>query len=86
MNVFSRAYIDSLYQDYQQDPSSLPPQWQQYFATFDPDAEDFDPQKLPSSTGTLDAAVHNAQHTKSIAIQQDRVDQLMTWLELPKPT
>ena len=48
MNVFSRAYIDSLYEDYQQDPQSLPVQWQQYFENFNPADETFDLDDLPT--------------------------------------
>ena len=48
MNVFSRAYIDSLYEDYQQDPQSLPVEWQQYFQNFDPATETFDLDDLPT--------------------------------------
>ncbi len=57
MNVFSRAYIDSLYEDYQQDATSLPIEWQQFFRDFDPDSE-FDPAKLPvaTSNGLADSA------------------------------
>ena len=77
MNVFSRAYVDSLFADYQQDPKSLPEQWQQYFANFDPDAEELNFETLPTSSGTPVTEVHNAAVSQDIAIQQDRVDQLI---------
>ncbi len=77
MNVFSRAYIDSLYEDYRQDPDSLPPQWQEYFANFNPDTEDIDFDSLPTSSGNLGTEEHNTHRTRSIAILQDRVDQLI---------
>lgn len=77
MNVYSRAYIDSLFADYQQDPASLPDQWQEYFASFDPGAEFIDLDSLPTSSGTPEIDAHNAADSQSIAIQQDRVDQLI---------
>ena len=77
MNVFSRAYVDSLFADYQQDPKSLPEQWQHYFANFDPAAEELNFETLPTSSGTPVTAVHNAAVSQDIAIQQDRVDQLI---------
>ena len=49
MNVFSRAYIDSLYGDFLQDAASLSPEWQQFFENFDPAADDFDPDAIPVS-------------------------------------
>ncbi len=52
MNVFSRAYIDSLYEDYLQDASSLPVQWQRFFEDFDPDNEEFDLGTIPSSSSS----------------------------------
>ncbi|MEL7496034.1 MAG: 2-oxoglutarate dehydrogenase E1 component [Planctomycetota bacterium] len=77
MNVFSRAYIDSLYDDYQQDPSSLPDQWRQFFNNFDPNLEDLDWDALPTSSGNLDIADHNTEPSQNVAILQDRVDQLI---------
>ncbi|MEM7783336.1 MAG: 2-oxoglutarate dehydrogenase E1 component, partial [Planctomycetota bacterium] len=78
MNVFSRAYIDSLFQDFQQDPSSLPKEWQTYFETFDPDAEQIDLAKLPSTSGALVSdSNHNSADSRSVAQLQDRVDQLI---------
>jgi len=79
MNVFSRAYIDSLFDDYQQDPTSLPPEWQAYFETFDPDVAEFDSGKLPATTGALDSSPEHLTSTslRSVAQLQDRVDQLI---------
>ncbi len=48
MNVFSRAYIDSLYEDYQREPKSLPAEWQEYFENFDPSAEVFEDDPQPN--------------------------------------
>ena len=56
MNVFSRDYIDSLYDDYQQDPSSLPVEWQTFFETFDPSSQGVDFNRLPSVSGSATAA------------------------------
>lgn len=72
MNVYSRAYIDSLYEDYLQDPASLPAEWQQFFQDFDPEAE-FNAAVVPTSPGT--AGTPGDQ--KSVAQLQDRVDQLV---------
>lgn len=79
MNVFSRAYIDSLYQDFQQDPSSLPAEWQNYFQTFDPNAEEIDLASLPSTSGSLVQSSDNisSADSRGVAQLQDRVDQLI---------
>lgn len=77
MNVFSRAYIDSLFEDYQQDPTSLPTQWQEFFARFDPEADDIDFESMPTSTGNLGIEEHNTMPSQNVAILQDRVDQLI---------
>lgn len=77
MNVFSRAYIDSLYQDYLQDPSSLPQQWQTFFQNFDPESPDLEFDDLPKSTGNLPLTDHNTEPSQNVAILQDRVDQLI---------
>lgn len=70
MNVFSRAYIDSLYEDYRQDPQSLPPAWQAYFETFDPEVTEIDPRTLPNTVGESSASTQ-------IVAKQDSVDQLV---------
>ena len=57
MNVFSRAYIDSLYGDFLQDAASLSPEWQQFFENFDPAADDFDPDAIPASAPPTPASV-----------------------------
>lgn len=48
MNVFSRDYIDSLYRDFQQDPASLPTEWQTFFETFDPTVPAVDATRVPA--------------------------------------
>lgn len=70
MNVFSRAYIDSLYEDYKQDPQSLPPAWQAYFESFDPDSAGLDVKSLP-------ATVVETSGSATIVAKQDSVDQLV---------
>jgi 2-oxoglutarate dehydrogenase E1 component len=70
MNVFSRAYIDSLYEDYKQNPDSLPPAWQAYFKTFDPEAASLDGQSVP-------AEVAETNGSATIVAKQDSVDQLV---------
>lgn len=69
MNVFSRAYIDGLYEDFQSDPSSLPAEWQSYFQDFDPSDENF--TKPP----TVSALPEDKD--SRVAQLQDRVDQLV---------
>jgi 2-oxoglutarate dehydrogenase E1 component len=70
MNVFSRAYIDSLYEDYKQDPDSLPPAWQAYFKTFDPEVANLDGSGVP-------ATVAVSPSSATIVAKQDSVDQLV---------
>jgi 2-oxoglutarate dehydrogenase E1 component len=74
MNVFSRAYIDSLYEDFLHDPSSLPESWQAYFQTFDPAVAEIDPHSLPDSPIP---PRNNSASVKNVAQLQDRVDQLI---------
>lgn len=84
MNVFSRAYIDSLYEDYRTDPALLPSAWQAYFASFDPSVANIDPNTLPDSPAEFappaipsanGAPFDNSQH--NLVVLQDRVDQLI---------
>ena len=77
MNVFSRAYIDSLYGDFKQDPNSLPEEWQTYFANFDPNLDLDSQQQLPSTPGTIGTDLAPGDDRKSVAQLQDRVDQLV---------
>lgn len=78
MNVFSRAYIDSLFDDYQQDPSSLPTEWQTYFESFDPANNEIDFSSLPvASNSSASSPDHNTTNSRSVAQLQDRVDQLI---------
>lgn len=72
MNVYSRAYIDSLYDDYLQDPTSLPLEWQKFFEDFNPSG-DFNAAVVPDQPGV----VGDTDHHKSVAQLQDRVDQLV---------
>ena len=78
MNVFSRAYIDSLFEDFLQDPGSLPPEWQNYFADFDPDTNEIDTAKLPNSAALVPTQPPGTvEENQSVAQLQDRVDQLI---------
>ena len=80
MNVFSRAYIDSLYEDFKQDPSSLPEEWQKYFTEFDPaSASGVDSLvATPSTTaGAVSTGSGPAASRQQVAQLQDRVDQLI---------
>ena len=69
MNVFSRAYLDGLYEDYQSDPASLPEEWRTYFRDFDPNSESLAPPP------EISAAPQNPE--SNVAQLQDRVDQLV---------
>lgn len=62
MNVFSRDYIDSLYEDFQQDPASLPTEWQTFFETFDPSSQAFDIAQLPRVSGSATEATAKQSH------------------------
>ena len=70
MNVYSRAYIDSLHEDYLQDPNSLSPEWQKFFAEFDPEGD------FNAVVGPSEPAI-SRDDKKSVAQLQDRVDQLV---------
>lgn len=72
MNVFSQQYVDQLYQQYQQDPGSLSREWQSYFAEFEKNGSEPEPQ----SNGSI-AAQASAASDRSVAHLQDRVDQLV---------
>ena len=93
MNVFSRSYIDSLYEDYQQDATSLPVEWQRFFEDFNPDNEQLDLSTIPgsSSAGVVSSpTAHNGlgaagpnsgnldrEQLRKVIQLQDRVDQLI---------
>ena len=81
MNVFSRAYVDSLFEDYQKDPQSLPPEWQQYFRDIgsDPESQGSSPAAaIPTTPGMIGGpASMEAPNSQSVAQLQDRVDQLV---------
>ncbi len=65
MNVFSHDYLEQLYQQFQQDPASLPDEWRAYFASLGAAPTD----------GRLIADTQQRQ--KAVAQLQDRVDQLV---------
>ncbi len=73
MNVYSRAYIDSLFEDYLQDPTSLPDEWQEFFRNFDP-ATELDNKTIPMTPGLYGGTQTNR---RQVAQLQDRVDQLI---------
>lgn len=84
MNVFSRAYVDSLFEDYQKDPGSLPPEWQQYFRDFGSESDGAGGNSnqsvgaAPTTPGTIGGnASTESPHSQSVAQLQDRVDQLV---------
>ena len=69
MNVFSRAYLDGLFEDFQSDPESLPAEWQSYFRDFDPTTAEL------SEPPAVAPALSDPQ--SNVAQLQDRVDQLV---------
>ena len=77
MNVSSRAYIDSLYDDFQNDPGSLPKEWQEYFQNFDPSTVAIDSDGLPPKTVSAAWAEPGTESGSGVAQLQDRVDQLI---------
>ena len=82
MNVFSRAYVDSLFEDYQKDPQSLPPEWQQYFSDIASESDSTGSSgvvaEVPTIPGTIGgAATTDSATSQSVAQLQDRVDQLV---------
>jgi 2-oxoglutarate dehydrogenase E1 component len=82
MNVFSRAYVDSLFEDYQKDPGSLPPEWQKYFQEFAAELGDGQANGViappPSTPATIGGTESTASpQSQSVAQLQDRVDQLV---------
>lgn len=80
MNVFSRDYIDRLYEEYLSDPSSVPLEWQSFFANIGSGAEDQSNNQPEVSISAVDVASSTAteQPDRSRVIQlQDRVDQLI---------
>jgi len=69
MNVFSRDYIDSLYRDFQQDPASLPTEWQTFFETFDPSANGGAAAQLPNvPVAGSNGAAHHSRSSNSAGI------------------
>lgn len=77
MNIFSRDYIDSLYEQYQSDPDSLPKEWQDYFRGFDPGATTIEGNIPAVHSQTSDQSYDaNDPHLK-VAKLQDKVDQLI---------
>ena len=90
MNTYSLDYIDDLYVQFIQDPSSVSPGWRRYFEEFSLAAA---PQPAPVAAAALDASTDNGQTIDAagdvsisrsirdealwLATMQDRVDQLV---------
>ncbi len=88
MNVFSRDYIDRLFEEYLSDPNSVPLEWQSFFANFaQPESGAAQPGSGVAQPGsgiaTPATPISNAnfsQHepeTSRVIQLQDRVDQLI---------
>ena len=73
MNVFNGAFLDSLYQEYLEDPGSVPPEWQQFFQNWDQPVDAAGP--AASASRLVSDATETQQ--RSVAQLQDRVDQLV---------
>ncbi len=84
MNTYSLDYIDDLYVQYIQDPSSVSPGWRRYFEEFSlaavpqPQPSDMSlPQPDATGNGSLDVAKTVRDEALWLATMQDRVDQLV---------
>ena len=92
MNAFSRSYLDSLYQDYLKNASSLPPQWQTFFKDYQPgptnghaapaangapSAAPHSPPPPAASNGSANGRRAEVEPFDTMAQAQDRVDQLI---------
>ncbi len=74
MNVFSRDYIDRLFEEYRRDPDSVPMEWRAFFANLDSSdtTAQIQNQRRP------DVRPADGESDSSRVIQlQDRVDQLI---------
>ncbi len=74
MNVFNGAYLDSLYQEFLENPENVPEEWREYFQSVSSEAgagSDAEPGlPAPPTPGSTAKA-------RSVAQLQDRVDQLV---------
>ena len=82
MNVFSRDYIDRLFDEYKADPRSVPMEWQSFFASMESGADsslsDSVTGNAVPSSDSADAQVSQSASDRGRVIQlQDRVDQLI---------
>ena len=78
MSALNRAYLDSLYQQFKDDPSSVASEWRQYFSDYEKNGHaepvgnpSFPAQSAPSQSVSLN------RESMNVADLQDRVDQLV---------
>ena len=80
MNVFSRDYIDRLFEEYKLDPRSVPMEWQSFFANMEADCPPSDSNQSQAHSSAIanhsHGAVSDSDHGRVIQLQ-DRVDQLI---------
>lgn len=78
MSALNRAYLDSLYQEFKNDPSSLPSEWRQYFSDYEKNgqADPIGTPSFPAQTAPGQAIPLNRE-SMNVADLQDRVDQLV---------
>lgn len=80
MNVYSRGYVDSLFEQFQKDPSQIDPEWREYFEQYatplnasDGNGNGTPARLIPAASGV--AGSHRG--LDNVAHLQDRVDQLL---------
>ena len=80
MNVFSRDYIDRLFEEYKLDPRSVPMEWQSFFANMEADCPPSNSNQSqahsPAIANHSSGTVSDSDHGRVIQLQ-DRVDQLI---------
>jgi 2-oxoglutarate dehydrogenase E1 component len=90
INLLSGAFIESLYEDFQRDPQTVPDQWREYFTARDgngrvaPPATDDEAEpappaetEYPDHAAAQGHAPQESSRVKPSAVLQDRVDQMV---------
>jgi 2-oxoglutarate dehydrogenase E1 component len=78
MSALNRAFLENLYEQFQNDPSSLPAEWRQYFSEYEKNgqADPIGSPSFPALRGQAQNAPLNPD-AMNVADLQDRVDQLV---------
>ena len=77
MNVFSRHYIDRLFEEYKTDPRSVPMEWQSFFANMESDSTETDSFQTSGTACHVPDSATSATDRGRVIQLQDRVDQLI---------